>query len=54
MEILKSKPQSKNNNIYKDFEDEYYQKNDIWTLLVIDNETIIFYENGCFEAKKIK
>ena len=24
------------------------------TLLVIDNETIIFYENGCFEAKKIK
>ena len=54
MEILNSKPQSKNNNIYKDFEDEYYQKNDLWTLLVIDNETIIFYENGCFEAKKIK
>ena len=54
LEILKSKPQSKNNYIYKDFEDEYYQKNDIWTLLVIDNETIIFYENGCFEAKKIK
>ena len=54
LEILKSKPQSKNNNIYKDFEDEYYQKKDIWTLLVIDNETIIFYENGCFEAKKIK
>ena len=60
LELLENRPQNKDNNtqnkdndIYINFEDECYQDNDIWTLLVIDDDTMIFFEDGCFEVKKI-
>lgn len=53
LELLENRPQNKDNDIYINFEDECYQDNDIWTLLVIDEDTMIFFEDGCFEVKKI-
>lgn len=50
LELLENEPIKEGIN----YEDERYQDNDIWTLLVIDNETMIFFEDGCFEVKKLK
>ena len=54
LELLENRPKNTDNDIYINFDDECYQDNDIWTLLVIDDETMIFFENGCFEIKKLK
>ena len=53
LELLENRPENKDNDLYINFEDECYQDNDIWTLLVIDDDTMIFFEDGCFEVKKI-
>lgn len=53
LELLENEPSNKNYHMYKNFMDEHYQDNDIWTLLIIDDETMIFFEDGCFEVKKI-
>ena len=37
----------------KDNDNECYTENDIWSLLVIEN-IMIFYEDGCYEVKKLK
>lgn len=50
LELLENEPIKEGIN----YEDESYQDNDIWTLLVIDNETMIFFEDGCFEVKKLQ
>ena len=50
LELLENEPIKKGIN----YEDESYQDNDIWALLVIDNETMIFFEDGCFEVKKLQ
>ena len=54
MELLENEPSNKNYHMNKNFMGEHYQDNDIWTLLIIDDETMIFFEDGCFEVKKLK
>ena len=54
LELLENEPSNKNYHMNKNFMGEHYQDNDIWTLLIIDDETMIFFEDGCFEVKKLK
>lgn len=54
LELLENEPKNQVDDVYSNFSEDCYQDNDIWTLLVIDDDTMIFFESGCFEVKKIK
>lgn len=61
IEILFSEPtlDANNQNLelgesygYDNFESEQYDAHDIWSLIVVNEETMIFCQSGCYEVKK--